>query len=416
MSECKMGIYTITNNITNKLYVGSSVNINKRWKTHVSQLRNNNHPNVYLQNSWKKYGELNFSFKIVENVFDENKLLLKEQYWIDSLNATDRIKGYNIYLIAGSPMKGRKHTKSTLIKLGINSKKWHKENKGTTSYNLYLSNLSNALQGHEVSQETRNKISKANRGKYFGENNPFYGKNHDHDARTKMSISKSKLSVEQIKEVKILLSEGEKAQHISEVFNTQHTNILSIKNHGRYDYIIPETDFNVTYKTRRKLTNHKRTIELNNNNLTGAQVLKIKRLIFEGYKLKHIAKIFNTYDSKIRDIKCNRLFTWVERFEQVDIDDELFKIDILNVNRYFKKGKLKMKDLILVFKLHNEGIECSDISVKFNVHTQTISNILNNNSIKNIIEYLKDNNFDTTYERLLCDELLEYNKLNKENK
>lgn len=80
------GVYSITNNINNRSYIGSSNNVNKRRKTHISQLRNNKHPNKYLQNSWNKYGESVFDFKILEYVEDCSKLFYVEQTYIDMWN------------------------------------------------------------------------------------------------------------------------------------------------------------------------------------------------------------------------------------------------------------------------------------------------------------------------------------------
>ena len=56
------GIYCIRNSINNKCYVGQSKNVKKRFIHHKSMLRKNEHNNPYLQNSWNKYGENNFTF------------------------------------------------------------------------------------------------------------------------------------------------------------------------------------------------------------------------------------------------------------------------------------------------------------------------------------------------------------------
>lgn len=96
------GIYLITNIINGKIYVGSSVRIKERMNTHISHLKNNRHGNRYLQNSWNKYGSDNFSFSIIEIIKNEDKLIEREQYWIDKLTACDKNIGYNILPIAGT--------------------------------------------------------------------------------------------------------------------------------------------------------------------------------------------------------------------------------------------------------------------------------------------------------------------------
>lgn len=43
-----IGVYLITNNINGKMYIGSSINIERRWKEHLRDLRNGNHHAIYL--------------------------------------------------------------------------------------------------------------------------------------------------------------------------------------------------------------------------------------------------------------------------------------------------------------------------------------------------------------------------------
>jgi group I intron endonuclease len=63
-----MGIYKIFNKVNNKYYIGSSNNIKRRWRDHKKMLRGNRHDNIYLQNSWNKYGENNFDFIVIDNI------------------------------------------------------------------------------------------------------------------------------------------------------------------------------------------------------------------------------------------------------------------------------------------------------------------------------------------------------------
>lgn len=92
----KSGIYCIKNLITKVSYIGSSKNINLRLKTHLYNLRNNKHPNKYLQNSWNKYKEDNFYIKIIE--YTEN-LLEREQFYINNIKWN---KLYNLTKLVNS--------------------------------------------------------------------------------------------------------------------------------------------------------------------------------------------------------------------------------------------------------------------------------------------------------------------------
>lgn len=56
------GVYIIRNNINNKAYVGSSVNIDNRLKVHLVDLLQQKHHNVHLQRAFTKYGEDAFTF------------------------------------------------------------------------------------------------------------------------------------------------------------------------------------------------------------------------------------------------------------------------------------------------------------------------------------------------------------------
>lgn len=101
MREIITGIYSIKNIVNNKLYIGSSIDIYKRWAYHKRELKNGIHHSRHLQHSFDKYGEDNFVFDIVEKC-DKEVLLEKEQYWIDYYKSYDRAKGYNIAPIAGA--------------------------------------------------------------------------------------------------------------------------------------------------------------------------------------------------------------------------------------------------------------------------------------------------------------------------
>jgi group I intron endonuclease len=91
------GVYKIINLVNHFTYVGSSVNLRRREKSHFKCLKLNKHVNKHLQNSYNKYGENSFAFEILECVIDVAKLIEREQYYIDVLNPE-----YNICKIAGS--------------------------------------------------------------------------------------------------------------------------------------------------------------------------------------------------------------------------------------------------------------------------------------------------------------------------
>ena len=111
-----LGIYKITNKITGKGYVGSSINLEYRWARHFKMLRAGTHHSPHLQASYDKYGEEVFEVSILEElerisdlVELKRVMLSREQYWIDTLGSADGTRGYNACPVAGSNL-GRKMT------------------------------------------------------------------------------------------------------------------------------------------------------------------------------------------------------------------------------------------------------------------------------------------------------------------
>lgn len=89
------GIYCIENISSQKKYIGLSNNIEKRWKTHIRELNNNNHVNAHLQAAWNAYGADDFTFQTIE-LCDKSMLKEREQYYIKMYNSNDERYGYNL--------------------------------------------------------------------------------------------------------------------------------------------------------------------------------------------------------------------------------------------------------------------------------------------------------------------------------
>ncbi len=171
------GIYKITNYANGKIYIGSPSHIESRWSDHFKTLRRNCHKNTHLQRAWNKYGEECFIFEIIELV-EKSNLLVREQYWIDTLNVCDGEVGYNIARKAQSVIGvkrsaetrakmsawqiGRKLPEETRIKIG----KGHKGKKLTASQIEVIRKNST---GRKHSDETKAKISAGNKGKVISQ-------------------------------------------------------------------------------------------------------------------------------------------------------------------------------------------------------------------------------------------------------
>lgn len=90
-----IGIYKITNNINNKVYIGQSINIEKRWREHKRRaFVQNKEYNKYLYNAFRKYGLDNFSFEIIIECPRE-QLNELECFYIRQYNSCNELYGYN---------------------------------------------------------------------------------------------------------------------------------------------------------------------------------------------------------------------------------------------------------------------------------------------------------------------------------
>ena len=73
------GVYQIVNLVTGECYIGSSRNIERRWRDHRSLSRWKQCPNNALYKDFKEYGLESFLFKVIE---ETDNLCEREQYWI----------------------------------------------------------------------------------------------------------------------------------------------------------------------------------------------------------------------------------------------------------------------------------------------------------------------------------------------
>lgn len=271
------GIYMILNTITNKCYIGSAVNIRRRWRRHLRTLNSDTHHNLHLQRAWDKYGKENFAFSVLEYVSPED-LLIKEQYWMDAYKSYNQDKGYNICKTAGNMLgfkftlasrellskvrTGRKHSDETKLKISLVHK--GKKMNFTQEFLDNLSNRSrnsvgelNPFYGRTHSKESKAKISASLKGRKMpddfiesrrGKGNPFYGRTHSMETRQKIGDSKrgkklpasfsenqlgeknpnAKLTEQQVVEIKRLLQEGLAQHNIASLYNVSRAMIGKI--------------------------------------------------------------------------------------------------------------------------------------------------------------------------------------------
>lgn len=100
-------VYRLINNINNKTYVGSTVNLSTRFYKYFS-IKHLTERKTPIHNALLKYGFENFTLEILEYCESGIDPTKREQYYFTELKPD-----YNILELAGSSL-GYKHTSATL--------------------------------------------------------------------------------------------------------------------------------------------------------------------------------------------------------------------------------------------------------------------------------------------------------------
>ena len=207
MKQKVCGIYKIINKVNGHFYIGSSTDINWRFYTHKRLLSRNEHFNIYLQRAWNKYGENNFDFSIYQEM-KKSECLSEEQKLIDEHHGKDYF--YNLDKCAkmtsddvnrkrSDSLRGRKWTDEQRKNASLSQKnkkitqkiidgrqksaealiKWRKEHPdevrkitlenaikrvGCKQSENFKRVMSEKMRGRIIPEETRLKISMAQRG------------------------------------------------------------------------------------------------------------------------------------------------------------------------------------------------------------------------------------------------------------
>lgn len=148
------GIYAIVNRLNGKRYIGSSVNIQGRWRSHKYELCHNKHHSAHLQSAWNKYGADCFDFVVLE-VCSVDFLLSREQHYLD-----EYLPEYNTIRLAGNNL-GYRFSDEVKAKMRV----VHSVFRHTEESKKKMSAIwSNKPRG-KYSEERRAKMSAAHKGK-----------------------------------------------------------------------------------------------------------------------------------------------------------------------------------------------------------------------------------------------------------
>ena len=157
------GIYKIANRLNGKCYVGSAVNIKRRWTEHKAYLRGKYHHSKHLQRAWNMHGEDAFCFEVIEFA-ESSELIEREQHWIDVLHAYGK-DGYNVSPKAGSSLgiKRSDETRKRISQAKLGSIPWNAGQKtGPQSPELVKRRI-DPLRGVSRPDEVKGKISEVHK-------------------------------------------------------------------------------------------------------------------------------------------------------------------------------------------------------------------------------------------------------------
>jgi len=139
----KSGIYCIINTINGKTYVGKSIDIYVRIRSHINMCeRKDKDENRHLINAYHLYSKEAFEYIVLEYT---DKLKERELYWIEKTNNCDSHRGYNMRLDTRGGMKVSQQTRELMSKNRKQYYKNHPERKLAISKasSLYFSDLEN---------------------------------------------------------------------------------------------------------------------------------------------------------------------------------------------------------------------------------------------------------------------------------
>src|SRR5574343_405444 len=165
------GIYKIKNIKNNKIYIGSSNYIEKRWVRHKLDLKYNCHHSRYLQRSYNNNGLDNYEFTILE-LCEESKLLDREQYYLDNLKPE-----YNTSITADRCTHNEDTKKELSIRMSGKNNPWYGKKRPEHS-------------------------------KFCKENPPFKGKHHSLENKIKSSRKHTNMSSDMLDSIKKLIETG----------------------------------------------------------------------------------------------------------------------------------------------------------------------------------------------------------------
>jgi len=324
----KSGIYCIRSVSQNKIYIGQSVDLNRRILNHKYLLKKGKHSNEILQRHHDKYGINDLKFETIEFCEIEN-LDDRERYWINYYDSMNRSNGFN-------------------MESGGN------ENK-------------------KISEERRKAIT--------GNGNPMFGRKHSQDFINYMRIhnraSSDKLTLKNVEAIKRRLLNDERQVELAKEYDVTISTINKIAKCKNWEWVLPELNDNLI-----KISDE---LKLKRDN-------EFRRLFSKGLPIYEIAKTTNCEFSTIKKVLGKELnaknSNWALTKKSIleDYKKGLRCKEIVNkynigkstyvriISKEYNNEKTILKEKILSLK--KLGMPNVNIAETLNIHRTTVTEYL----------------------------------------
>lgn len=213
MEQPIIGVYKISNLLSDRYYIGYSKNINKRFCVHRCKLKKSCHDNIFLQRAYNLDGEDKFIYEIIHRCNTEKEAKEIELQYLTDLSIRDKLYNLNYNNSGGDLMTHHPDKKSirekilkscaeTMSKMSSEERK-EKYGKNGEKNGMYgkthteearkifseVHTGNSYCKGKKASDETKKKFSEIAKQR-IGEKNPFFGKQHTEETKEKLRVKR----------------------------------------------------------------------------------------------------------------------------------------------------------------------------------------------------------------------------------
>jgi group I intron endonuclease len=245
-TENLCGIYAFQNKNDGKVYIGSSKKLADRIRSHINMLKSGTHHSPHFQYAWNNYGPEMFNLIILEIVNEPDSLVTREQYWINLYQSYNCKYGYNIAPTAGNTlgvkMSEQAKQKMSNVRKGRKFSEEHKQKisialKGRQFKQESIEKMRKSLTGRKLSIEHVEKMKKNMLGKNTGKRSSDICKKISEACKGRTPHNR-KLTENDVREIRRLLSEGKRQQDIANQFGVAKSLIYYIHHNLAWKNVI----------------------------------------------------------------------------------------------------------------------------------------------------------------------------------